>query len=602
MLSRANTRVVSALGRRNFYNYYGVQSTHKWKRNQSNPWGSFQQPQLFEHKRGKDVIDDPLLNKGTSFPYPERDRLGLRGLVPPRQLTMKTQMSRVLNNFRALKDDLERHVFLNDLHDRNETLFYKLLTENIAEMAPIVYTPTVGQACIKFGERFRRPRGMYFSSADRGQMSAMVYNWPGRDVDVIVVTDGSRILGLGDLGAHGMGIPIGKLSLYVAAAGLHPGRVLPAVIDVGTNNERLLQDPFYLGMQHRRLQGDEYYSLIDEFMAAARHRWPNVLVQFEDFSSDHAATVLNKYRHDHLCFNDDIQGTGAVTVGTMLSALRVLGKKPEALKEQRVVVVGAGSAGVGVTEALRDSMVSMGLTSTEANLNFWMLDRDGLLGKSRANVQDLHKPYLRHDLPDKLPLIEVIRAVRPTVLLGLSTCRGLFTPEVLQEMAKHVDRPIIFSLSNPTNNSECSAEEAYLHTGGRALFASGSPYEPVTVNGRRFVPSQCNNMYIFPGLGLGAVACGAEKINDDMFLAAAKALAETLSADEANRGQLLPNILNIRSVSAHVAVRVIECAVKTGVANFPAPEGLLHEYVMDKMYRPEYSPLVSVPYLDDGGY
>lgn len=459
-------------------------------------------------------------------------------------------------------------------------------------LAPIVYTPTVGLACQKFGTMFRRPRGMFFSSKDRGQFGAMVHNWPCDDVEVIVVTDGSRILGLGDLGVNGMGIPIGKLALYTAAGGIDPRKVLPVMLDTGTNNETLLNDPFYLGMQHPRLTGEEFWSIIDEFMRAVRHRWPKALVQFEDFSSNHAADVLNAYRLKQLCFNDDIQGTGATVLAGALSACARV-KVP--LREQRIVILGAGSAGLGVATTLLQGMLREGLTADEARSRFYVLDQYGLIGASREGLNAGQKYFSRPDLDDKTSIVDVMKTVKPTMLMGLSAARGAFTKEAVQEMAKHVEMPIIFPLSNPTSVAECTAEEAYEWTQGRCVFASGSPFAPVVYNGKSYAVSQCNNMFIFPAVGLATTVCQASRVTDRMLYAAATALSQTMTEEEIANGQVFPSVQNIRHVSLKVATAVTKCAIDDEIAGFRPTirrGASLEDYIASKMYEPHYHALV----------
>ncbi|KAL6042273.1 Malic enzyme, variant 2 [Balamuthia mandrillaris] len=505
-------------------------------------------------KVGASLIHDPLYNKGTGYPYPERDRLHLRGLVPPRCTSMEDQVRRVKQRYDRLDSNLVKWAYLQNLLDRNETLFYRLLMDNIEDMAPIVYTPTVGEACLAFGSQFRRPRGMYFSSADKGEMSAMIYNWPAKTVDVIVVTDGSRILGLGDLGVHGMGIPIGKLCLYVAGGGIHPARVLPVTLDMGTDNEALLNDPLYLGRQHKRLTGPEYFSLVDEFMNAVKLRYPTALVQFEDFSNNTALKLLEKFRHTHCCFNDDIQGTGAVALSGILTALRAQKKRPSDITKQRIVCLGAGSAGLGVINSLVGAMVEEGLSREEANRNIWLVDKDGLLGHVRTNLQPQQLPFARTDYKNGLSLLETVQQVKPTILLGLSGAPSTFTEEIIREMSKHTNRPIIFPLSNPTKASECSAEQAIHWSDGRAIIATGSPFPPVEYNGQVHVPTQGNNMFIFPGVGLGATICQARKVTDSMFYVAAKTLASLVPEEDVQVGKCYPAIHAIRDVSKAIAI------------------------------------------------
>lgn len=542
--------------------------------------------------KGLNIIHDPLYNKGTGFPHVERDRLGLRGLVPPRRLTVEAQLAKVYETFSQAEDPLSRSRFLTDLHDRNETLFFRLLIKHMKEMAPIVYTPTVGLVCQKFGHLFRRPRGMFFSTRDRSQFGAMVHNWPCDDVEVIVVTDGSRILGLGDLGANGMGIPIGKLALYTAAGGIDPRKVLPVMLDTGTNNKQLLEDPYYLGVQQPRLTGEAFWSMVDEFMRAVRHRWPKVLVQFEDFSSDHAADVLNAYRLKQLCFNDDIQGTGATVLAGALSACERV-KIP--LKDQRVVILGAGSAGLGVAATLLQGMLREGLTTEEARKHFYILDQYGLVGESRESLNSGQQFFSRTDLADRTSLVDVIKQVKPTMLLGLSAATGAFTKEAVEEMAKHTEQPIVFPLSNPTSVAECTAEQAYEWTKGKCVFASGSPFEPVMYHGTQYTISQCNNMFIFPGVGLASSVIQATRVTDGMLYAAAKALSQCMTPEEIATGQVFPSVENIRQVSLKVATAVCKTAVEEDVASIQPiirRGGTLEDFVASKMYYPTYHALV----------
>ena len=559
-------------------------------------------------KYGVDIINDPLLNKGTSFPLAERDRLGIRGLLPPRELSLDHQVQRVLNAFRKVTDSLEKWQFLTSVQDRNETLFYRLLIDHIEEMAPVVYTPTVGLASRLFSHIYRRQRGMYFSIRDRCHMRAMVHNWPHDQVDIIVVTDGSRILGLGDLGVHGMAVPIGKLALYVAAGGLDPAKILPVTLDVGTNNSELLNDPLYLGLQQPRVTGSPYYEMVDEFMETVTERWPNVLVQFEDFSNEHARTLLDRYRHKYLCFNDDIQGTGAMVVAGILSALRAQRKELSSIKEQRIVCLGAGSAALGVVDSLRYAMVKEGLPESQAYKNFWLVDQFGLIGANRNQsstgkyktplLSPAQRPYGRFDLEDGLPLLEVVRRVSPTILLGLCGVPDTFSEDVIRTMAVGNPRPIIFPLSNPTEKAECTAIEAFKWTDGHAIFASGSPFGSVQLaDGRICQPNQGNNMYIFPAVGVAAAACKATKVTDSMFYAAAIELSNTLTPAHHASGIIYPSIGRIREVSRRLAISVCKVAYEEGVAREPLSG---HHYDLERLidtqtWSPEYSPIVYRP-------
>ncbi|KAI9497582.1 hypothetical protein BDB00DRAFT_756204 [Zychaea mexicana] len=564
------------------------------------------------HSRGVNVIHDPLLSKGTAFSINERERLSIRGLVPPRQQEMNKQLLRVKRNLDACESPLAKFVFLSALQDRNETLFYKLLIQHLEELSGVIYTPTVGLASQKSHSIYRRSRGMYFSSQDRGAMSAMVYNWPHDEVDVIVVTDGSRVLGLGDLGANGMQIPIGKLSLYVAAGGIRPRAVLPVVLDVGTNNESLLNDPLYLGMDHPRLDGEEYYSFVDEWITAVTSRWPNALIQFEDFKYPHAYNLLNKYRDQITCFNDDIQSTSAITLAGILASLKARGRSQEDLAEERIVCVGAGSAGVGVCEGIIDCMVAQGRVKTreEAYKRIWMVDHRGLLGNpelvddaqpqgKRLNELDERQScYAKSDLPDCLPLDDVVERVKPSVILGLTGIRGVFTEKAIRTMAKHHERPVVFPLSNPDTHAECSAEEAFRWTDSRAIFASGSPFKDVPLpNGRLGRTNQCNNSYSFPGLGLGVTVSRASRVTPNMFLETARVIANLASPSQLKEGILFPGVQDLRSVALAVGTRICEVAYDEGVATAKLKEGeLLADVVRGSMFSPEYVPLVHSPY------
>jgi len=542
--------------------------------------------------KGSDILNNPLWNKGTAFKTGEGDRLRLRGLLPPRRLNMLFQKKRFLKTLREQDSAIKKNIALEDLHDRNETLYHRILVDHIEEMAPLIYTPTVGQACKEFGMRYRRARGMYFTEEDHGHMAAMVHNWPHNDVRIICVTDGSRILGLGDLGANGMGIPIGKLSLYCAAGGIPPHRVLPIVIDAGTDNEELLEDEYYLGVQEKRLKGRDYYKLIDEFMQAVKNRWPNVLVQFEDFSSDKAQTILNHYRDDHLCFNDDIQGTGATTLAGILSALRARGENVDSLGDQRILIAGAGSAGIGVGQVLVQAMVEQGRAQEEAKNNIFVVDQKGLIGTEDTGLSPEQSAFARK-IDGGMSMDAVIQKYKPTILLGMTGVGGLFKEGIIKGMTEHCDRPIIFPLSNPTTKAECTAEQAFTWTDGNCIFASGSPFDPVTLkDGRIFYPTQCNNMYIFPGVGLGATLCGAKTVSDKMLYVAAEALAKHMTPEELAQGKVFPPLSKIRDVSRHVAVAVIEQAIQEGQAKKMTDVEDLHEFVSKKMYDPVYVPLV----------
>ena len=523
-----------------------------------------------ESKRGISLLRDPLVNKGTGFSQKERDALGLRGLLPATQLTIQAQAERVLTNLRRLPNDLDKYVALNALHDRNETLFFRVVCDNIDEIQPLIYTPTVGLACQKFGNIFQRPRGLFISANDRGRIARLLKNWP-YPAKLIVVTDGERILGLGDLGANGMGIPVGKLSLYSACAGVNPEVCLPVMLDVGTNNEQLLKDPYYVGLRRKRLTGKAYYDFIDEFITAARKAFPSVLIQFEDFANHSAFQLLDKYRTQYCVFNDDIQGTAAVALAGLFSALRIKGGK---LSEERLLFLGAGEAATGIADLVVTAMMAEGLSEAEARKRIWLVDSRGLVVKDREGLNKHKLPYAHEHAPVG-DFLSAIKTLKPTAIIGVAAVGGTFTLEVLRTMAEINEQPIVFALSNPTSKAECSAEEAYRRTDGRALFACGSPYDPVTLNGKTFVPRQGNNSYIFPGVGLGAIACGATLVTDEMFMAAARTLAGLVTDDDLKQGSLYPALPRIREVSVQIAAAVARVAYRRSLAAQQKPKNLL---------------------------
>jgi len=536
--------------------------------------------------RGVALLRDPALNKGTAFTEHERDALGLRGLLPPHVLSQDEQVQRVLENLRRLPDDLDKHVALNALHDRNETLFFRVVCDNIDEMQPLIYTPTVGLACQKYGHIFQRPRGLFIGSNDRGRIAGVLRNWPYR-AGIIVVSDGERILGLGDLGANGMGIPVGKLSLYAACAGVHPNLCLPVMLDVGTNNAKLLNDRYYVGLRQRRVRGAAYDELVEEFINAAHEVFPGVVIQFEDFANHNAFRLLHKYR-DRICtFNDDIQGTAAVALAGIFSALRITGGK---LTDQRILFLGAGEAATGIADLVVSAMVAQGLDEKTARRRCWLVDSRGLVVNNRTDLAEHKRPYA-HDHAPIGDFLAAVKTLKPTAIIGVAAVGGAFTKEVLEEMARINELPVVFALSNPTSKAECTAEEAYRHTGGRALFACGSPFEPVALNGKTFVPRQGNNSYIFPGIGLGAIASGARRITDEMFMTAAHSLAHDVTEPDLGQGSLYPALPRIREVSANIAVKVAGVAYRRGLAAGREPQDVL-AHVRSQMYEPPYSSYV----------
>jgi malate dehydrogenase (oxaloacetate-decarboxylating)(NADP+) len=533
--------------------------------------------------RGLQLLHDPVLNKGSAFTAAERDALGLHGLLPPHVQTQAEQVERVLGNLARKPTDLERYISLIALEGRNQTLFYRILVDYIEQMMPIIYTPTVGEACQQYGKIFRRPGGLFISAEDRGRVAEVLRNWPERDVRVIVVTDGERILGLGDQGSNGMGIPIGKLMLYTACAGVHPSQCLPVTIDVGTNNTALLLDPLYFGLHERRLRGPEYDALIDEFIEAATKLFPRLLIQFEDFGNENAFRLLERYQERICTFNDDIQGTAAVALAGLYSALRITG---ETLRDQRVLFFGAGEAGIGIANLLVSALTEAGLPQNEARARCWFVDSKGLVVRSRNDLSS-HKLVFAQDHEPLADAVAIIESVRPSVLIGVSGKPAVFSRAVLEAAARQAARPIVFALSNPTSLVECTAEEAYRWTEGRAIFASGSPFDAVSLFGHRFVPGQGNNAYIFPGVGLGVIACASRLVTDEMFLAAARTLAQQVSQAELDEGRLYPRLTHIRKVSHAVAAAVIRVACERGLAGVAVPDDL-DEYVRSLMYEPEY--------------
>ena len=536
---------------------------------------------------GLALIRDPELNKGTAFSEEERLALGISGLLPPRVHSIDEQVERVLWNLRKKPTDMERYIFLTSLQDRNKTLFYRVLVDNVEDLMPIVYTPTVGQACLEYGHIFRRPRGIYITLQDKGRVAELLGNWPSKDIRIIVVTDGERILGLGDLGADGMGIPVGKLSLYTACGGIHPSLSLPITIDVGTNNERLLNDPLYIGNKHPRIRGEEYDELLEEFILAVQQVFPAAMIQFEDFANANAFKLLQRYRDQVCCFNDDIQGTASVTVSGLFSALRITGGN---LKDQKFLFLGAGEAGIGTGDLLVSALMEEGLSREEARTHCWFFDSKGLVVKSRTDLKG-HKLHYANEHEVTTDFLNAVESLRPTAIIGVSGQAGRFTKEVLEAMARINERPIIFSLSNPTSKAECTAEEAYTHTSGKAVFASGSPFGQVIINGQRLVPGQGNNVYIFPGVGMGVMATGASRVTDEMFLVAARTLAEEVSETDLRFGRVYPPLPRIREVSLAVAVAVADIAYARGLASRPRPVDLTG-YIESQMYEPEYQPYV----------
>jgi malate dehydrogenase (oxaloacetate-decarboxylating)(NADP+) len=531
---------------------------------------------------GLALLRDPLLNKGTAFTEEERDALGLRGFLPAAVMSMQAQVERILTNLRTLPSDLEKYVALNSLHDRNEALFFRVVCDHIDEIQPLIYTPTVGLACQKYGLIFQRPRGLFISYNDRGRIAEILSNWPYR-TKLIVVTDGERILGLGDLGANGMGIPVGKLSLYTACAGVHPEQCLPVTLDVGTNNEEFLNDPYYIGLRQKRVTGADYDAFVDEFMTAARAAFPGVLIQFEDFANHSAFRLLHKYRDEACVFNDDIQGTAAVALAGLFSALRITRGK---LRDQTILFLGAGEAATGIADLIVSAMMADGMSEADAVRRNWLVDSRGLVVKDRQGLHG-HKLRYAHEQAPISNFLTAIETLKPTAIIGVAAVGGAFTPEVLQAMAKLNEQPIVFALSNPTSKAECSAAEAYRHTGGRALFACGSPFDPVKLDGKTYVPRQGNNSYIFPGVGLGAIASGSKLVTDEMFMAAAHTLANSVSEADLRQGSLYPALPRIREVSAQIGAAIADVAYQRGLASGSPPNDTIG-FIQSQMYDPHY--------------
>lgn len=552
-------------------------------------------PYVETARSGYDLINSPLLNKGTAFTEQERDLFDLHGLLPPTISTLDEQVARRLEALRQLPNDFERYVFLRGLQDSNEVLFYALLVRNLEELLPIVYTPTVGLGCQHFSHAFRRPRGLFLSIPHQERIKKILSHPRFDSVEVIVVTDGERVLGLGDQGAGGMGISIGKLSLYSGCGGFHPATTLPIFLDAGTDNPDCLSDPLYVGWRHERVRGAAYDEFIERFVTAVTERWPHVLLQWEDFSRDNATRLLERYR-DRLCtFNDDIQGTAVVAAGTLLAAVNVTGTP---MREQRIAILGAGGAGIGVSSLLLRAMVEDGLSEDEARKRFYLVDRDGLLTEGMTGLLPFQQPFIQSkdqvqgwllEQPGRISLADVINNVRPTVLIGVSGQSGAFSESVVRSMARAVPRPVIFPLSNPTSRAEANPADLMAWTDGRAVIGTGSPFPPVLRNGSFVRVDQTNNSYVFPGIGLAAIAVRARRISDAMLMAAARALADVSPARRDTKANLLPPVTEARDISVRVAVAVAMQACKDGLTE-PMSPAEISQRIRDKIWTPVYRP------------
>lgn len=545
---------------------------------------------------GPALLEAPLLNKGSAFTQRERQQFNLEGLLPYNIETIEEQEARVYQQLRSFESPIDKHIYLRNIQDTNETAYFRLVTDHLSEIMPLIYTPTVGLACQQFSKIYRRKRGLFISYPDRDRIEDMLQNATKQNVKVIVVTDGERILGLGDQGIGGMGIPIGKLALYTACGGISPAYTLPVTLDVGTNNQTLLDDPMYMGWRHPRITGDEYYQFVDEFMQAVKVRWPNVLLQFEDFAQNHATPLLNRYRDQLCCFNDDIQGTAAVAVATLMAACKAKG---ELLKDQRIVFAGAGSAGCGIADQIIKQMKSEGASDIEAHNQIFLISRDGLLQRNMPGLFDFQIPFCTPDevvntwflthAPGDGPinLLDTVTNTKPTVLIGVSGQAGLFTKAVVEAMQIHCERPLILPLSNPTSQVEAQPVDILRWTSGKAMVATGSPFPPVDMGGQLIEIAQCNNSYIFPGIGLGVITVKATRITDNMMMMASKALADTAPVAQFGWGALLPPLDSIREVSKIIAKTVILQAIADGVA-LPIPYELIDEKIDKNFWHPEY--------------
>jgi malate dehydrogenase (oxaloacetate-decarboxylating)(NADP+) len=537
-------------------------------------------------KRGTDLLHDPALNKSTAFTEAERQALGLVGLVPDTTETEDLQLKRVMLQLSHKTSDIDRYIYLVNLLDHDETLFYRTLMSDPARFLPIVYDPTIGEACLKFGHIFRGPRGMYLSIKRRGHVKEILRNWPQKDLRFICVTDGGRILGLGDLGANGMGIPIGKLQLYTAAAAVPPQVLMPMYLDAGTNNEQYLQDPLYLGLRERRPSTEDLYSFVDEFMEAVQEVFPKCCVHFEDWTGVDAVHLLERYRDKYCCYNDDVQGTAGITLAGMINATKLKGTQ---LKDEKYLFLGAGSAGIGLANLLCSALVDQGMSLKEAQSRVYMFDVNGLLESTRTDLVDFQLPYAHKHAPTR-DFVAAIKSIKPTTIIGVSTIGGAFTKEVVEAMSRINERPVILALSNPTQHAECTAEQAYTWSNGKAIYAAGVPFQPVQYKGQTFIPGQANNFYIFPAVAMAIYATQAKRVSDEMFIEAAKAVADQVSPELLKQGLLYPLQANILETEIKTAARVAKLVFDSGLATVERPADM-EAFIRSHVYTPAYPKL-----------
>ena len=534
-------------------------------------------------KRGIELLHEPSLNKSTAFSEKEKQALGLVGLVPDVTETQELQLQRVMLQLSKKDTDLERYIYLNNLLDHNETLFYRTVMSDPARFLPIVYDPTIGEACLKFGHIYRQPRGMYLSITRRGKVKEILKNWPQKDVRFICVTDGGRILGLGDLGANGAGIPIGKLQLYTACAGVPPQYLLPMYLDAGTNNEQYLHDPLYLGMRKTRPATADLYSFVDEFVEAVQDVFPKCCIHFEDWTGSDAVHLLKRYRDTYCVYNDDVQGTAGITLAGMINAAKIKGTK---LKDEKYLFLGAGSAGIGLADLLCSALVAQGMSLKEAQSRVYMFDINGLLEASRTDLLDFQKPYAHHHAPTR-DFVGAMESIKPTTIIGVSTIGGAFNQKVIETMARINERPVILALSNPTEHAECTAEQAYTWSKGKAIYAAGVQFAPVQYNGQTFLPGQANNFYIFPAVGMAIFATQAKRVTDEMFIEAGQAVADQVPAELLKQGLLYPLQSNILEAEIQTAARVAKLVFDSGLATVPRPTDMV-AFIRRQVYKPEY--------------